>query len=1409
MGARLSLLAPLSPTVATLSYIDIIDDLNYRETINNSRFLKTVRATDSANREQTVVKIFIKPDLGILPSLLEITKLITREARQLAHFPHCLPWNRLFETDHAGYLQRRWLGINLYDRLSLRPFFDPIERLFIVYQMLIIVRDLHQQLQIHHGDLKLENFICTLWNWVILTDFAAYTKPTFLPADNPNQFSFYFDTSDRRLGYVAPERFYPEGANIPKSNIDDEGNYLGHDALTDAMDLFSLGCCIAELYLEGEPPFTLSQLFKYLKGEFKPDLPTLSEVPYLKDIVGQLLDLDSNARPAAADILEDYRGKLFPESFEFAYSFIRQISEEPDSDTRIEMIFNKFSVILELLQVEPVFKADVKFSSITKFSLVPHRLFFPGMPHSYTVTPGHGGGDQMALLYLDLVFSAIKLVKYVGNITKACELVLALLEYVSDDNKLDRCLPYLCVVLDEYNSMGGGDSYPAVCCALSCIALLLILCQYINPLNVGVFPEYLLPKILQLSTVANGNQDEVQREALMIALGAVVPHLANVARRFWTMAKPFQLKEYDRIAFDHAPPNDPLIIRKDQLDDQFEAITFTLLTDSNVAVKLALVANLIPLCQYFGIDKTTDVILPHLITYLNHTLFELKLGFIDLVAAITPSFGVLTFEQYVLPLLFQTLGNSEPLVVLKVLQLFNQVVKTKLINPLTEFNALDVYKDLLTHLLPLLLHPIEWIRQLVLCLVVLIGENLTDADKYTFLYPIIKPFLRFDVLELTWDLLYPFLATPLLRKVYEAALQWLTEATSKLLFWLKHAPAVNVQALGKLVYLPRTHHSTSKIPPAVSPEDKHWIYKLRLLGFDDKRDMWKIVALRDYIWAQARNRTKLVVNGDVIPGDVPPLNIFFDIEYSSEPLAEPRPGVTHVSEEQDIDAVSIVDGTSNGLSLQFLNRGKALLQTSEANVYGELGTGNSGLIIEHDESRSIPTMHQVIRVTPDQVITAKVKHLYQGKNPYITKYLKLLEFVPDISNFPEFGETVSDPQKSLGLAWTPRQQIIARIGSLGTEVDGYTCIEVCPLHEFFVTGSESGVIKVWDANKLEKLIANTKGSMIEISLGTRIQKISFLPHRFALAVATSDGMLRVLKVGVVRGKNKRVLKFSAITEIRRLSVGAVVIDFAFFNRDHALQLLAVTATSKIVVIDVCHMEKRFEWNCHPQWGLPTSLCVGDDSWALVTTAHGKVILWDIRFGIQIKVFNLKRASQETRPVSISHSQLISDGPALLSLAGARVVMVVNEDTTVWEIPLFECKQVFGPKVPWDRRYTLNEIGGDVLKLDIEALFNQLLPLDPPHATVLKVADPHHVMVLVGKAIFEWNTSAPDELAIVNGVAKSSPQEKAGHLLVKEYELKLSTPVQAPRDVVTGVVVSTVPYPMVIAVDRAGEIQIYR
>lgn len=88
--------------------------------------------------------------------------------------------------------------------------------------------------------------------------------------DDPSAFSYFFDTSSRRTCYLAPERFYEPGSDIAKRKEALEwGRRDGK--VTEEMDVFSAGCVLAELSMEGTPVFSLSQLFKYRAGEYSPE----------------------------------------------------------------------------------------------------------------------------------------------------------------------------------------------------------------------------------------------------------------------------------------------------------------------------------------------------------------------------------------------------------------------------------------------------------------------------------------------------------------------------------------------------------------------------------------------------------------------------------------------------------------------------------------------------------------------------------------------------------------------------------------------------------------------------------------------------------------------------------------------------------------------------------------------------------------------------------------------------------------------------------------------------------------------------------------------------------------------------------------------------------------------------------
>ena len=178
--------------------------------------------------------------------------------------------------------------------------------------------------KVAHGDIKSENVLITSDLTVVLTDFSYTFKPTYLPIDDPSDFSFFFDTSGRRTCYLAPERFETRhqreqrqtdekrrleerrkrklaeakrkadekrrgSASQPSSSEVDPFANLGNldvapagqdiagdpdevdedtlaafrPPLTEEMDVFSAGCVLAEMWTDGRTVFLLSERFAY------------------------------------------------------------------------------------------------------------------------------------------------------------------------------------------------------------------------------------------------------------------------------------------------------------------------------------------------------------------------------------------------------------------------------------------------------------------------------------------------------------------------------------------------------------------------------------------------------------------------------------------------------------------------------------------------------------------------------------------------------------------------------------------------------------------------------------------------------------------------------------------------------------------------------------------------------------------------------------------------------------------------------------------------------------------------------------------------------------------------------------------------------------------------------------------
>ncbi|CAK7227942.1 Serine/threonine-protein kinase [Sporothrix curviconia] len=1004
MGQGYSLTTPSAGSAG----IDVpeLGDLVYEKSIGAARFMKSIRARHHDGI--VLVKVLVKPYTPM--SLAAYRDRLVRERRILADVPNALAYQRIVETDTNGFLVRQFLYSSLYDRMSTRPFLEDIEKKWLAFQLLCALRDCHAR-NVYHGDIKTENVLVTSWNWLYLTDFSAAFKPVLLPDDNPADFSYFFDTSGRRTCYLAPERFVPsatataaaaaaglsdddddDNLDLEDDNDDDDDDEEGRrngsqnvrggsssqrsggrrrraplagtppNRITWAMDVFSAGCVIAELVLEA-PIFSLSQLFRYRRGEYDPAVSHLKRIPDrdLADMIAHMIQLDPQKRYAAAEYLDFYRGKVFPDYF---YSFLHQYMEvitDPvpgaaaaavgpfpasgatrnlgEADERIDRVFYDFDKIAYFLgfqdddvppdEAKAEARADGTGASKAierqippplppprlGLGLFPVRLSIPTKEHSVRAG-AQPTADNGALIFLTLIVASIRNTARAASKIRACDVLLAFAERLTDEAKLDRVLPYLMALLNDRVEM-------VVVAAVRSITQLLALVRTVSPVNAHVFLEYILPR-MQVALLSGGSSSTSLggsgsgggggsgREASPVVratYAACLGTLATTASRFLEMAA-----RVDRMvgAADDADlepagvgstttattattattsDDDPAMAglfdaAQRELVDLFELHTKALIEDADPYVRRAFLASVPDLCLFFGAADANDIIVTHLNTYLNDRDWMLKCAFFDTIVGVATFLGSVSLEEFILPLMVQALTDPEEHVVQSVLQALAELADVGLFSKPMVWELVEVVARFA-------MHPNIWIREAAARFLAAATTFLSPAQVRCLFLPLVAPYLKPPGLLLPASfsaalhpvqaelVLLDHLQRPLSRAVYDQAVNWAIKA-DRGVFWkpvqTRRGFPFGMLSGGGGAGSPSSPSNSSNhanggsggsggsgggggrdgTPRFLSKiprneEDEQWINRLRNLGLATD-DEFKLLALREYLWRLSRRK---------------------------------------------------------------------------------------------------------------------------------------------------------------------------------------------------------------------------------------------------------------------------------------------------------------------------------------------------------------------------------------------------------------------------------------------------------------------------------------------------------------------------------------------------------------------------
>ncbi|KAJ6613557.1 hypothetical protein B0H10DRAFT_2047665 [Mycena sp. CBHHK59/15] len=1246
----------LTRTTAALdSFVaELGTDIIYEKSLGSARFLKTVKCRH--HNGYMVIKIFIKPDPADREALTDIANIYNYQS--------------FVETDKAG--------------ISTRPFLSVVEKKWIAFQLLNALRDARNR-KVSHGDIKSENILVTSWNWVYLSDLHLTNLPT--SHSMTLQILILLRYLGRRTCYIAPER-----AKKSKLAMDEsEGKRDGK--VTEAMDCFSAGCVIAELFLEGAPLFTLSQLFKYRGGEFNVDsyLGAIEDEG-VRNVIKQMIDLEPTARPTFDTLLHTSRGTVFPESFySFLHNYVSSINDLPsnspfsttapstaattttpasiapsissstvrpssslginatsipgadppppdilpsDSDHRMEIIWSDYESVEPYLVPdtveETVMNVKVEYNSSTSMSkpfqdILPVELHIP-----IAIRNSVARCNGPALIILALVTANTRNCSLPSSKVRALDVFLALSSHLTDEAKLDRMVPYIVDLLH--------DDAAIVRSAAMRTMIQLMMVTVITPSNASVFPEYIIPNIKYVV-----QDPEV---SVRCTYAQCIVQLADTAVRYLEMGQALKAHGTFKLSpeaqeYDHA---------------RFEVSYEASMQDLQNSVQEHLSALLMDPSSV----KTNDVLLSHMITYLNDRDWLLRHAFFESIVDVAACAGGRSLEEYILPLMIQALSDVEETVVAKVLASLTSLCELGL------FQKMRIW-ELMSATLGFLYHPNMWIRQgdcIIRCLV--------------YLYPSLRHFLKSDVVVIDEQSLLTAMKPPLSRQVFDAAVQWAMKA-EKSTFWRgqrritskTESPRESVFLFGKRAPFPET--------PSQKSQDEAQLAKLQQLGMTSSEET-KLLAMRDYILKLANaissfaSRLSFEQETDKNLKTIGVIELT-KLEARSTDLGTPRPSRAYpharrpsalgtpllspraLSADQNNlrRRLATINGSSSSIVLSHTPPRTAELTPTlpsagltpaierpvsptesvdppqTRTTFRPLSRmqfgGADGQKPRPLSGRSSPmSMSTTIRGSFRQRIPSLPPiSTYDGQEAGISNLLENLYLDNNRELQHDFGPKVHEGPVSAERDGTTRQTEATLVAHLTSHSDAITSLAVSPDHMFFT-------VKVWDTARLERNVTS-KPRHTYGQHHARVKCVCMLEGVHCFASAADDGSLHIvrftlLKVAqVIRGHRvDHGDDGEYITCMTHYNTGVLTL----WDRRFGLLLkswhVGVASTGRFVRIH--------QWSCiHRKGG-------GSGSWSLWRDRNG---LWtahsptSLRFGISRRQFSWKRSLPE-RLAKLSRSQ---------------------------------------------------------------------------------------------------------------------------------------------------------------------------
>ena len=678
----------------------------------------------------------------------------------------------------CGMIFRQYFEYSLKERMYLNPYLTEIEKIWITFQLLQCLKNM-KDIKIVHGDLNPENVLLTSNLSVYVSDIASY-KPACINMDDIASYTYYFGSNDNtslKGFYLAPERLVEKGGVIINEK-------------TFAMDVFSLGVIIAELFIE-KNIFRFSSMINYKKGntqlfDIEEYLKKINHKK-IKELIYKMIKINPQERISIEDALDFFRDEICPilmKGFLIHFNLIinNSIFWQPDLiigyiyrywDLIWKMIFGKddkpiplnnklnLEIINLLILKNPInlnstkslLKKDeneVFYYDKNKFiiNILTNELTIKNNDPSENIFEKNNNKDCI-LIIINFLVKNMKNVKYESSNLAAMEMVKNLSSKLPDIFNLKNIIPYFVDNLERKNfttKLISVNYIFEILYSFNYNDLVLPITEY------NYFDSYIFPALLKLYYSEKhelileffNNVDkmiDLEEKFLNITLKSRLIKYKNILNNT-TEANKNNTNQTGETTHDNNITNNNLISKKDKKDEIFKdyetslklfkdelfKVTMDLIGKINeIDILISSIRKLPNLISFYGKSKSSDF-LKFIVNNFNKPDWIIQKEILMQIPKMIGTLGEKVLNDYLLLCIEMLVSNNSNEI--KTYELIKTIHELLKMGYLQHDSASSIY----TKLLPYLVHPNLLIRYEMVDLTKSIINYLTQDEIYELIF---------------------------------------------------------------------------------------------------------------------------------------------------------------------------------------------------------------------------------------------------------------------------------------------------------------------------------------------------------------------------------------------------------------------------------------------------------------------------------------------------------------------------------------------------------------------------------------------------------------------------------------------------------------------------------------------------